>query len=157
MSHDRTLCQVCENPDQKIVFGGDTVLFLQNEKEQGALLGSGIIIPVRHAETVFDLTPEEVYATFALLRHVKAWMDERYLPDGYIVGWNCGAVGGQLAMPAHLHVRLRKTNPFIRKRCGLKSCHTRESQRRILTESVSPRWEIATSVEGGYCPEGVDT
>jgi histidine triad (HIT) family protein len=157
MSHDRTLCQVCENPDQKIVFGGDTVLFLQNEKEQGALLGSGIIIPVRHAETVFDLTPEEVYATFALLQHVKAWMDERYLPDGYIVGWNCGAVGGQLAMPAHLHVRLRKTNPFIRKRCGLKSCHTRESQRRILTESVSPRWEIATSVEGGYCPEGVDT
>lgn len=157
MAHDCTLCHVGENPDQKIVFGGDTVLFLQNEKEQGALLGSGVIIPVRHAETVFDLTPEEVCATFALLQHVKAWMDEHYHPDGYNLGWNCGAVGGQLAMHAHLHVRLRKRNPFIRKRCGLKSCHTRESQRRILTESVSPRWEIATSVEGGYCPEGVDT
>jgi histidine triad (HIT) family protein len=31
-------------------------------------------------------------------------MDERYHPDGYNVGWNCGAVGGQIAMHAHLHV-----------------------------------------------------
>jgi len=76
------------------------VLFLQNEKEQGALLGSGVIIPVRHAETVFDLTPEEVLATFALLKEVKAWMDERYKPDGYNVGWNRGAIGGQIAMHA---------------------------------------------------------
>ena len=104
MGHDCTLCHVSENPDQKVIFGDDTVLFLQNEKEQGALVGSGVIIPVRHAETVFDLTPEEVCATFALLQHVKAWMDEHYHPDGYNVGWNCGAVGGQLAMHAHLHV-----------------------------------------------------
>jgi histidine triad (HIT) family protein len=104
MGPDCTLCHVSENPDQKVIFGDDTVLFLQNEKEQGALLGSGVIIPVRHAETVFDLTPEEVCATFVLLQHVKAWMDEHYHPDGYNVGWNCGAVGGQLAMHAHLHV-----------------------------------------------------
>jgi histidine triad (HIT) family protein len=104
MGHDCTLCHVSENPDHKVIFGDDTVLFLQNEKEQGALLGSGVIIPVGHAETVFDLTPEEACATFALLQHVKAWMDEYYHPDGYNVGWNCGAVGGQLAMHVHLHV-----------------------------------------------------
>ena len=79
-------------------------MFLQSEKEQGALRGSGVIIPVRHAETVFDLTREEIDATFALLKHAKAWMDEQYHPDGYNVGWNCGAVGGQLAMHAHMHV-----------------------------------------------------
>ena len=66
--------------------------------------GSGVIIPVRHAETVFDLTPAEVGATFVLLEQVKAWMDERYRPDGYNVGWNCGTVGGQIAMHAHMHV-----------------------------------------------------
>ena len=102
-----SLCHLNESSDQKIILRHEAVLFLQNEKEQGALLGSGVIIPVRHAETVFDLTPEEVLATFALLKQVKAWMDERYNPDGYNVGWNCGAVGGQIAMHAHLHVMPR--------------------------------------------------
>ena len=66
--------------------------------------GAGFIIPVRHAETVFDLTPEEAAATQTLLQYVKAWMDATYRPDAYTVGWNCGAVGGQEIMHAHLHV-----------------------------------------------------
>ena len=104
MANDCDLCHPNDNPDQKIILRTETVLFVQNEREQGALRGSGVIIPVRHAETVFDLTPDEVNATFALLKRVKAWMDEHYHPDGYNIGWNCGAVGGQLAMHAHLHV-----------------------------------------------------
>jgi diadenosine tetraphosphate (Ap4A) HIT family hydrolase len=99
-------CSFCDlrEAEQKIIPQHPTVLFLQNEKEQGALVGSGVIIPVRHAETAFDLTPDEVLASFALLKEVKAWMDERYRPDGYNVGWSCGAVGGQIAMHAHMHV-----------------------------------------------------
>ena len=72
--------------------------------KQGALFGSGVIIPVRHAETVFDLTLDEVSATFQLLAEVKRWMDATYRPQGYNVGWNCGAVGGQDVMHAHMHV-----------------------------------------------------
>ena len=89
MTNGCSLCQVKEGPDQKIVLRHPTVLFVQNEKEQGALRGSGVIIPVRHAETVFDLSPEELLASFELLKQVKAWMDDRYQPDGYNVGWNC--------------------------------------------------------------------
>jgi hypothetical protein len=29
MDHDCSLCHVSENPDQKVIFGDDTVLFLQ--------------------------------------------------------------------------------------------------------------------------------
>ena len=104
MVSDCTLCHLDESPDHQIILRSRTAVFLQNEKEQGALRGSGVIIPVRHAETVFDLTPEEIAATFALLQHVKAWMDEHYHPDGYNIGWNCWAVGGQIAMHAHMHV-----------------------------------------------------
>ena len=107
MTRPRADCGFCHldgNPDQQIILRGHAVLFIQNEKEQGALRGSGVIIPVRHAETVFDLTPDEVAATFALLKLVKEWMDERYHPDGYNVGWNCGEAGGQIAMHAHMHV-----------------------------------------------------
>jgi diadenosine tetraphosphate (Ap4A) HIT family hydrolase len=107
MANACRLCHVRDDPDQHLIFGDEVVSFLQNTQEQGALRGSGIIIPVRHAETVFDLTPDEVSATFALLQHVKGWMDAHYHPDGYNVGWNCGAVGGQTDQHAHLHVMPR--------------------------------------------------
>jgi histidine triad (HIT) family protein len=90
-----------------IILSSSGVLFPQNEKEQGALLGSHDIIPVRHAETVFDLTPEEILATFPLLKHVKAWMDERYRPDGYNVGWKMGGRWRTNRHARHMHVMPR--------------------------------------------------
>ncbi len=53
---------------------------------------------------MFDLTEQELLATFKVLARVKAWMDESFAPDGYNVGWNCGRVGGQEVLHAHLHV-----------------------------------------------------
>ena len=101
---DCPLCSWANDPDQQLVRRNDAALFLQNRREQGALFGSGVIIPVRHAETVFDLTPEEVASTFQLLADVRNWMETTFQPQGYNVGWNCGAVGGQLVMHAHMHV-----------------------------------------------------
>ena len=98
------LCQWTADPYQRAVLSNDLVVFLQNEKTQGSLHGSGIIIPVRHAETVFDLTADEIRQTFALLADVKVWLDEQHGPQGYNVGWNCGSVAGQEIMHAHLHV-----------------------------------------------------
>lgn len=97
-------CDLHEARDHRIVFQNELVLFAHNEKYQGALKHSGVIIPIAHRETVFDLTPEEIQATFRLLHEVKAYMDESFKPDGYNVGWNCGAVGGQQVFHAHLHV-----------------------------------------------------
>ena len=101
---DCPFCHWADDPDQQVVFRQDSALFLQNPREQGALFGSGVIIPVRHAETVFDLTLDEVRATFELLAEVKQWMDATYQPQGYNVGWNCWMVGGQDVMHAHMHV-----------------------------------------------------
>jgi diadenosine tetraphosphate (Ap4A) HIT family hydrolase len=101
---DCPFCHWDDDPDQQLVRRYESMLFLQNPSQQGALFGSGVIIPVRHAETVFDLTPDEVTATFQLLADVKQWMDATYRPQGYNVGWNCWPVGGQLVMHAHMHV-----------------------------------------------------
>jgi histidine triad (HIT) family protein len=99
-------CPYCslEASDQKVVFRDDLVWFVRDRRYQGALKHSGVIIPIAHRETVFDLTESEVAATFRLLRKVKAWMDADFSPDGYNVGWNCGRVGGQEVFHAHLHV-----------------------------------------------------
>jgi hypothetical protein len=40
----------------KIIFENDLVLFMQNERYQGALKHSGVIIPIQHKEMVFDLS-----------------------------------------------------------------------------------------------------
>jgi diadenosine tetraphosphate (Ap4A) HIT family hydrolase len=82
----------------------ENALCLFVQESQPALVGSGMIIPRAHRETVFDLTAEEWQATFDLLQQVKVLLDEQYHPDGYNIGWNCGQVGGQEVFHAHLHV-----------------------------------------------------
>lgn len=98
-------CNVEDHPDIQILLRNELVFYCQNETQQGALKYSGVIVPVAHRETVFDLSDEEIGATFALLRDVKAWLDDTYHPDGYNVGWNCYEVGGQhTPLHAHLHI-----------------------------------------------------
>ena len=77
-------------------------LFL--EQPEPVLIGSGIIVPIRHREAVFDLMPEEWEATLALLHEAKAFIDRKHAPRGYNVGWNCGRVAGQEVFHAHMHV-----------------------------------------------------
>jgi diadenosine tetraphosphate (Ap4A) HIT family hydrolase len=95
-------CLVNNDEEQQVVLSNDHCMFLQ--KPQEVLIGSGVIVPRRHCETVFDLTEEEWHNTLQLLRVVKDYLDERYCPDGYNVGWNVGQVGGQEIFHAHLHV-----------------------------------------------------
>ena len=68
------------------------------------MVGSDIIIPREHRETVFDLTADEWAGTFTLLKQVEELLDVRYAPKGYTVGWNSGSVARQEVFHAHLHV-----------------------------------------------------
>jgi diadenosine tetraphosphate (Ap4A) HIT family hydrolase len=43
--------------EQTVVLRNKHCLFLQ--KPQPVLVGSGLIVPIAHRETVFDLTPQE--------------------------------------------------------------------------------------------------
>ncbi len=123
-------CPYCfvREPEQDVVFRDDLVWFLQDRRHQGALKHSGIIIPVGHRETVFDLTEPEIAATFKLLSRVKAWMDAEFSPDGYNVGWNCGRTGGQEVFHAHMHVIPRfRQEPLAGK--GIRSLLKSEANR----------------------------
>jgi histidine triad (HIT) family protein len=102
-------CPYCAitDPAARIIFQNDLVLFIQDERYQGSLKHSGVIIPVTHRPTVFDLTEEEIIATFKLLSVVKRWMDHEFQPAGYNIGWNSGATGGQEVFHAHMHVMPR--------------------------------------------------
>lgn len=95
-------CHLEPQDRQRLVLENEHCLFLQEPQE--VLIGSGIIVPREHRETVFDLTEEEWAATFSLLKRAKAMLDEVHEPDGYNVGWNNGSVAGQEVFHVHLHV-----------------------------------------------------
>ena len=97
-------CPFCPPKVQELKITIENELCLFIEQEHPILEGSGMIIPKAHSETPFELTTEEITATFNLLKEVKEILDETLQPDGYNLGWNCGAVAGQEVFHAHLHV-----------------------------------------------------
>lgn len=110
------MCPFCHPmtfPGQQVILRNEHCLFLQ--MPQPVLTSSGVIIPRRHRETVFDLTPEEWTATQSLLQNAKRLIDEQYSPDGYNVGWNCRETGGQSVPHAHMPSRASQMNPMQEK------------------------------------------
>ncbi|WP_026691065.1 HIT family protein [Alteribacter aurantiacus] len=100
-------CNLDLLPTQRINMRNDHCLFLQLVEfrtKRDVIKGAGVIVPIKHKETVFDLSSKEWSATFSLLKQAKAYIDERYKPNGYNVGWNCEEVAGQHIPHAHLHV-----------------------------------------------------
>ncbi|MCP8971317.1 HIT family protein [Ectobacillus ponti] len=123
------LCNLALQEGQQVVLQNQLCRFLQIPQE--VLIGSGLIVPIAHRETVFDVTPEEWTATYEMLQEVKALLEEQYKPGGYTIGWNCGTAGGQHIMHAHLHIIPRfQDEPLAGKgiRNWLKS---KENQRKI--------------------------
>lgn len=73
--------------------------------------GHVLVIPKREAAiSVFDMTHAEIRAVLTLAHAMKPELDallaeeNGYAPDGYTVGWNAGAAGGQSVGHAHLHI-----------------------------------------------------
>lgn len=110
-SRRSTACTLCDLDALRaggvLSLENELCLFVNSDDLEGDLLrGSGLIVPKAHRPTVFDLTPDEVSATFELLRQARALLDERYKPDGFNIGWNVYAAGGG-DPHAHMHVLLR--------------------------------------------------
>lgn len=95
-------CQFKRGDALPVVLENDHCRFIQPPED--VLIGSGLIVPKAHRETVFDLTADEWASTFSLLQEAKALLDKRFAPQGYNIGWNNGAVAGQEVFHVHLHV-----------------------------------------------------
>ncbi len=96
-------CCFCEPPEEEIILANEFCLFLQ-QKNQDVLPGSGVIVPREHRETVFHMTQKEWECSQELLLRAKDYIDEKFAPQGYNVGWNVGRVGGQEIFHAHMHI-----------------------------------------------------
>ncbi|WBL13613.1 HIT family protein [Sutcliffiella sp. NC1] len=135
MKKDCILCNLNMMPTQRVILSNEYCLFLQLEevdKKGIQLEGSGLIVPRTHRATAFDLTREEWDATYSLLHEVKKYIDKKFEPEGYNLGWNCGEVGGQHIFHAHFHVIPRyKDEPLAGK--GIRHMFkSKENERKVL-------------------------
>ena len=86
-------------------FENDTMIAVKsNNLKNNTLVGSYVIIPKSQVSTPFDFSDKEWMDSKSLLKELKEYLDEKYKPDGYNIGWNVGEVGGQEVAHAHMHV-----------------------------------------------------
>lgn len=66
--------------------------------------GHLLIIPKRHVSDFFETTVKEREAINLLLEDGRALLKEKFNPDGYNIGINCGETAGQTIFHVHVHL-----------------------------------------------------
>lgn len=69
--------------------------------------GHTVIIPKVHAENYFDLNEDLLEHLSLGVKRTMEKIDKVLNPDGYNVGWNHGAVAGQVVPHLHIHIMPR--------------------------------------------------
>lgn len=63
-----------------------------------------MVIPFVHRRSPWELSPTEWRDSRILLQRLTELIDAQRGPDGWNVGWNVGAVGGQSVPHTHCHL-----------------------------------------------------
>jgi len=98
------MCLFCDiaKDKSKIRWENETCFAIMDEYPVNA--GHMLIIPKDHKETFFDLTYKEHEDMLQLIKNCKSYLDIQIKPDGYNIGFNCGAWAGQTIFHCHAHV-----------------------------------------------------
>jgi len=72
-------------------------------------LGHTVVIPKKHAETVFDLSEQQNANLMNAIVKIMTKLD-RLHPDGFNTGWNHNPAGGQVVPHLHVHIFPRYNN-----------------------------------------------
>ena len=66
--------------------------------------GHVLLIPERHCETYFDLNYVELVSLGVTIGVIKFILNNKFNPDGYNIGVNCGEAAGQTVKHCHIHI-----------------------------------------------------
>ena len=86
-------------------FENETMIAVKsNNLKNNTLIGSYVIIPKSQVGSPFELSQKEWCDSKSLMLEVKDYIDKKYSPDGYNIGWNVGKAAGQEVAHAHMHI-----------------------------------------------------
>jgi histidine triad (HIT) family protein len=100
---DCVFCRIAagQAPAERVFADARTLAFLDIHP---AGEGHTLVIPVAHAETVFDVSAEDWEAVWATARRVALALRAAFAPDGLTVRQANGRLGGQEVMHLHAHL-----------------------------------------------------
>jgi len=106
MSGENKTCPFCDNDDKKILETKNA--FVISDKYP-VTKNHALIIPKRHVESYFDLTPEEYIDCIVLIKTSKKTLCELDKTiSGFNIGVNDGADAGQTISHCHIHLIPRR-------------------------------------------------
>ena len=69
--------------------------------------GHTLVVPKRHAETIFDIPTEDMGGLFSAVSNTAALLEKGFSPDGFTIGINQGKASGQAVEHLHIHIMPR--------------------------------------------------
>jgi len=114
------LCVFCDylNKKEGVIFDNELVFAVYDKFPVNK--GHMLIMPKRHVESYFELTPEEKKAMDALITEAKTFIDSNFKPDAYNLGINEGVFAGQSILHCHLHIIPRYIGDVSNPRGGVR-------------------------------------
>ena len=95
-------CPFCHPDANRVFYQSRLVIGLWDAFPVGE--GHALLVTRRHVADWFDATPEEHAALLDALHHARATVLQAHRPDGFNIGVNVGAAGGQTIPHLHLHL-----------------------------------------------------
>jgi ATP adenylyltransferase len=102
-------CIFCQKPAENkdsqnhILFRGKTSFVILNNYPYNP--GHLMVAPFRHLASLDDLTDEELFEHFDLVRKSARAIKEAYKPEGFNIGMNLGRVAGA-GVEGHVHTHI---------------------------------------------------
>jgi diadenosine tetraphosphate (Ap4A) HIT family hydrolase len=110
-------CIFCQHEHPILAQSGQSVAFLDSFPVSN---GHALVVPKRHVASLWDMTADEYTDAFCLVRRVKEILQEKFQPQGFNVGVNCGEAAGQTVFHAHIHIIPRYTGDVESPRGGVR-------------------------------------
>ena len=114
MSGEKNNCAFCNNDDKKLIETKNA--FVISDKYP-VTQSHSLIIPKRHVESFFELTPEEYADCMILIKTIRKILCKQDVTiTGFNIGVNDGIDAGQTITHCHVHLIPRRKgdveNPF---------------------------------------------
>jgi len=102
MLTNQASCKWCDHDGETLASNASHYMVDKPHQTHPAVL----VVSRRHVESPFEMTPNEWQDLGEMLENARTWL-AKFEPDGFTVGWNVGAAGGQHVFHAHIHVICR--------------------------------------------------
>jgi diadenosine tetraphosphate (Ap4A) HIT family hydrolase/HKD family nuclease len=146
------VCPFCDPPAAARFHEGELVLGLWDRYPVSP--GHALLIPRRHAETWFEVTPSEQTELVTAIAIARRAIEQNLQPAGYNIGINVGTAGGQTVLHVHVHVIPRYSGDVADPRGGVRHVIP-EKANYVAREAV--RQPYVVGGESGPGPPGLES